>query len=599
MAKNPILQKLIKKNPPVRRPMPSITPFAAGSLPSAAMDIFTTEINNLIAQYNKLDDTVEQIKILRAIQAKIKVVDYKYPATYFEGSRGYRTTHALLFKEIKYQYESLGVASLVAPEHNAPLSELIANMSPEAADKFIGVLSADEKGNLFSKLNKLYDRKDTSTEAEEFRHFLNTHEITFLGGGNSKNFKVTHLTDNKTYVLKIDNRLDMPRNAEAHLREKLGNDFAPIYAERQATYSDRMGRERTRSLLVTEYCTGGSVYEHRVSQRAIKTLAKNANSIFMQMATTLSAIEKAGCMFPDAKITNWLVDGNGKVRLADTKSFVFVDNSGQYKPGIPGNEYASLLRTTGFMPPEFNNGGTVSSGPVHSYIFGKNIHAYITGDVASGNNGADFNFKHAFYSTTIGIEYKSLITELVKPISAARLSVDSALEKLSALESLTELEALKFGAHDKKMDEFIANKIKELKTSTPPQRTQILTELKATVDALKADQAVTGVREMIQDFRGRAGLFTMGMNAKAARIEKSMGDIPIEDRCKFLKSKTSAEVMKAIASHRHLGKRGVTFFTDKGEIDLDRSANSYKFFTGKFTPPEATKQETSQPKPSF
>jgi hypothetical protein len=83
-------------------------------------------------------------------------------------------------------------------------------------------------------------------------------------------------------------------------------------------------------------------------------------------------------MFPDAKLTNWLVNEEGKLILADTKSFVFVDARGNYSNSLPGNEHTGLLQTSVFRPLELG-GGSANADGVHAYILGKNLHSFLTG----------------------------------------------------------------------------------------------------------------------------------------------------------------------------------------------------------------------------
>jgi hypothetical protein len=558
-----------------------IAPFSEDALPQKLIDEFVEKVNKLINQYNASNDPREQIKILEAIQQLIKKIDHFYPDSCLEKAHAYREKHNLLFQEIKYQYNKLGIP-LVPLNNSFPLSECIGTMSPRKVNTLISFLVSNSNSHKIShkKLHKVYSKKDYSAEAKAFRLFLKNHEISFLGGSNCKNFKITNLIDNSVYVLKIDNRLDMPKYVEDYLRTHLKETFTPIYTERQATYKDKFST-KTRTLLVTDYCPEGSLYTHCRNNRNPNISAQNANIIFTQMANILLSIEKAGCMFPDSKLTNWLID-NYQLKIADTKSFVFINKAGQYEKEAPKNKHMTLLRTSNFTPPEYNL-PVFNAQPVHAFILGKNIYTYLTGRVPQGIDGAKFSFSSCFFKTALGEQYKTLIQALVKPEPDKRISLEDALKQLVQLTSLSELEALKFGAHDRKMEQFIADNIKLLKISTPQKSVLILEELKFTINALKADKASAEIRTIIQNFREGNTLFSIGMKRKALRIERSICNASIEERGKLLESESGKEVMKALASHRHFGKRGVTFFTETGKIDPKKAARAFKEFNNKFS----------------
>lgn len=340
-------------------------------------------------------------------------------------------------------------------------------------------------------------------------------------------------------------------------------------------------------MLVTDFCKGGSVNEHRGTLLTKQDLLTNTGKIFEQMAGTLLNIQEAGCMFPDAKITNWLVDARGKVQLADTKSFLFTDANKQYTEGLPGNKYCSMLRTGGFTPPELND-STMSADAVHAYILGKNLYYYASGKLGKGDDAANFTFDGVGFSGPVGQEYKAIIEGLVKPEPHERMKIREALDRLFIVNNpefkqvFADLNALKFGENDEKMNEFIRSKQQQINNAAPDARAAILTELQQTVVALKADKAVEGVRSVIKEFRDSAGIFTVGMNAKAERIESAMAKVSIEDRCKFLTSSNSEPVMQALASHRHWGKGGQVNLTQDGKIDAQNAAQSFKDFKAKF-----------------
>ena len=593
--------------------MPELKSFDAGDLPKGDMKKFRSDVNNLIKEFNKNSDPVQKKQILKDIQATIKAVECKYPPSMFAESKEFRAAHATLFNEIKKQMSLLGVNSLLPTQSkSSSLGHIVANMSPEKAEELLAILAKGKQANLAFKLQSLYEKSDTSAEAKSFREFLSNHEINFLGGGNSKNFSVTNTNDQSTLVLKVDNRLDMPRNVEVHLRGQLSNNFAPNHAERQLTYDDPDEGLQSRTLLVTEYYSGSDVYDYRKQAKTYPDLVGSACDVFSQMADVMVQIQKQGCMFPDAKLTNWLVDKDGKLIIADTKSFVFTDEHGRYrktddgKP-LPGNEYVGLLFTDSFNPPEFDRtspyAGKVTADSTHAYILGKNLYTFVTGKFDDNESGDKLDFRSEAFKTAKGVELKALIEDLVRPNPEDRIPVADAHSRLFDIiknEIFNDLESLKFGSKDETMNRFIRDKKEQLKAAenNPEERSKIINELKATVTALKADEAANEVRKIVTNYREKAGLFTVGMNEKADKIESAMSKVPIEARKNLLASPESKEVLQALASHRYLGKRGNVYYKPgTEEINTEKAATTYKNFKSRFNE-QMQSMKTSKEEPA-
>lgn len=478
-------------------------------------------------------------------------------------------------------------------------------MSPEKADQLLGILINATEGTkksgkkLNNELSDLYEKTDTSPEANAFRKFLSTHEVSIISTVNSKNFKVVRTKDGNEEVLKVDFRLSMPKNVEVHLREEISDLFIPVYAERSATCVDSEGNKICRGLVVTDFCKGGSVAEYR--SKNLVEIAIQAGSIFQQMAGAMLDIQDAHCLFPDAKIQNWLVDEDGNLQISDTKSFLFTDTQGKYNSDVPGNKYCSFLNTEGFVPPEFYD-SSFNADAAHAYILGKNLYYFTSGKIGTVDDGAKFDFDRNFFKIPkIGPAYKELIEALVKPDPAKRMPVREALDQLFMINNpsfrdvFTELKALKFGENDKIMNQFIREKQQLINATTNKRElAEILYDLRQTVTALKADEAAKEVKNIINDYKSTAGLFTVGKNAKASRIEQSMSQLSIEERCHFMDSPKSKEVMKAIASHRHWGKSGKVYLTETGEIDTEKAAKHFKDFKAKFNEQFKKEPKTEQ-----
>jgi Protein kinase domain len=433
--------------PPKKKRMQKLSKFNRGRIDKNDRNDFINEINALVKAYNQSEDDEQKVQLIKQMQSKINDIDYKYRPSELAASSAYVKARNKFFQQMQYQLQSLGVDSLLDPKDNpSSLSELIANMSPEKADKLAGILIKGEKSDdkLFDELLELYKPRDKSDEAKRYKNFLKTYRITFLGGGNSKNYKVENYKTGDIEVLKVDCRLNMPRGVEQHLREKLGDKLTPNRAERSVVCEDpKTSSNVSRTLLVTEFCQSGSILDLRnkmiKERKTYDDLREKSADVFEKMTDVFMQIQKNDCIFPDAKLTNWLVDNSGNVRIADTKSFLFTDEDGNYSKAMPENKRYGLLSTPSFNPPEYNH-SKINADSAHAYMLGINLYVFMTGGVPKEKDAKDFDFSSQAFKGEKGEKIKSIIQSLVKESPEARMSVKDAHIELKALARDVKLE---------------------------------------------------------------------------------------------------------------------------------------------------------------
>jgi serine/threonine protein kinase len=330
----------------------------------------------------------------------------------------------------------------VAPQS---LPDVISGMSPTKATKLVLELS---KGASFKPENlaKLYHPKDKGYA--EFLLFLGTHRIEFLGGNNSKNFKVIENTSGVEWVLKIENRLGVPREVETYLADNaLSGTLTTTYVSRPTVITksykkinsktgDEVNTQKTetRGLVVTEFCRGGDLESHGKKIKDGKSRLSSAYDIYSQMGEIFEKVRLSGNAFPDPKNTNWLIDENGVLKIADGKSFLSAPG------GVIDNQqrYYHLIRTRYMKPPEMRE-NTINVDAMHAYMLGKNLYQYVSGCsdeyLAFKHEGTDFDFSSDAFQTASGKDLIVLIRKLVKTNPSDRLSVAAALKELRALEA--------------------------------------------------------------------------------------------------------------------------------------------------------------------
>jgi len=543
---------------------------------------FHADINEAIAEYNSVVDPAAKKTALLKMQAAIQYVDLYdsvYPCNFHKVRKN-------IFNKIKAVYAELGIYTMLQDgAKHSPITHIIANMSPNKADNLMEILhqgknemSIKVQAAIQDNLANLYSANDDSLEANQWRAFLKKHSLEFIGGIFCRNYKVTNIDcDDPDYgmikVLRIDNRQSMPRHVEHYLRGKLSDVLISIDAYRQVEGISDSGYSEARTLhartlLVTDFYDTVENHSKRAIQEGHEATLKACCDIISQIAQVYMRINEANCCFTDSKIINWMLDAKGKVRIADTKSFVFTQN-GIYSRTVPGNEKAYILVSEGFAPTEIRevifsaeaqNKISFHADALHSSLLGRNIYAFLTHlwpDPFRLNNMSE-----PIFNSAIGKELKQLIQQLIQDPADSRMSVSDAFKTLQGLKIRMDspdyqklrdsLVALKFGNNDKHMDNFLAECDKAIMRcenqeeglTIMARQMKIMHQL---ITALDSNEN-KAIREIINKLTrekqvGFLSFLTRAMNVRKARkIESIMALAPIEERVQLLKSNHPAAI---------------------------------------------------------
>lgn len=508
-------------------------------------DKFIEQVNKLIEKYNMEENEQKKFNLLVHIQETVKIYESTFPPEYLVKAKGYAKASGDLFDAIQYQAVSLGRFSMIKDQNASPLDLLIANMSSDKANKLLELL-INNKENIAESILQFYSENEQELpETKRFIKFFQTHTIEFLGGNNSRNFKITDLFNQNTYVLKVNDSLNNPRNIEVKLQKKnqLKDILAPITFERTVFTKEGENKEIVRTLQVTKYYPTGSVLDRRKNLVGDeKEIIVDTCVILSQMAEKMQVLRKSGAFFPDAKLSNWLIDEQGKLRIADTKSCFIVHNDGLLcqQNDYPENKYHLFATTSGYNAPEVFNfkKKKIDIDQIHAYILGKNLYVYATGnpvlyDKNVGTRESDFDYP--VFKTEQGKELKSIIMALVRPESDKRMLLEKVPERLFQIRLrivLGDLEALKFGVNDKPMNDYIEEKMKQIKMAVKnlANKEQILIEMQNTVNALKSNLSVPEVKEMITSY------FIKNNVEIDTNIESVISELSIDERIHLLRS---------------------------------------------------------------
>lgn len=575
-----------------------------------------SEINQLIESYNTNEQVDKLIEILRKKQS----MENKYSPNLVKDFPGFLQLQGPLFVNLKKQFSAHGINNLSSilnlekPTRSTTFSDILNNMEPEKVNQLIQILG---KGSTFNRkaLANLYRRG----ENPQFDAFIKNNSISYLGGGNSKNFKINP-HDSPPYVLKIEDRMGRHKMAITHLQNDpyLKNILTPELAERHGTMTSAKGENSARTVVITEFFSGSDLKTH-AEKRAHDTEARIDASlvIYKQMLQTLLLVQSKGCVFPDMKNENWVLNEDSvlneqnQVFVVDTKGFFF-SKDGRIDYETVTQEGGPLIHSLFLDPPEYPSGllkpGGISVDAMHTHMFGKNLYQYLTGcsneylDKLHHFTQMDFNVP--VFQGQDGLKLAELIQDTVRHDPSERIHLETALARLngiqmerkrdpsalkqSTLRLLGQIEATGFGSADKKMCDFVKNYTSLINTSNNAEElTAINNKLQS---VLNGQQAVNAVKQIVEGFRASAGMFTIGRKEKADRIELALCSIPIEERYRVKNEmdKLGHRVHREIAAHRKFNA-----FRSTDKIDEKLSAKCYTEFKNKLKAMKEKPKETN------
>lgn len=302
-------------------------------------------------------------------------------------------------------------------------------MSEPKARDLVAILM-QPSNNLATQLQYLYGFLPQGQEAHNWATFIANHTFRHLGGSNSHIYWVENSLNHSGRILKVENRRQRARHIATDVRTQLPHLFPPLEALRSVEVHRKDGLRGvvTRNLLVTKYCTGGSLDAHRHSIRRDGNRAIYAATakIMGQMAQALLDIQESEACFTDAKIDNWGIDVDlTQIQVLDDKGFIKTFN-GKYSSSIEGN--IRIIYTPGFEPSEIND-PDFDAEKFHAFVFGANIASYLT-----GLHPSDVTPDHPLFCGKIGKAYFHLVHNLTNANPALRMSLSGALILLRELE---------------------------------------------------------------------------------------------------------------------------------------------------------------------
>ncbi len=597
-----------------------------------------TDLNALISQYNTLYNApqgtnADKIKVLQDIYEQRKKMEDKYPADMVGYCPDYQNKiQKKLHRQLKTEFSSLGIRSLredvIYNRTSSPhsLADFIANMSLDKVSDMNEILSEDSsKGQSVTDLARikqslinLYEAPDSflDTPGEdgyaESKAFWNEHSIQYLDGINSRIFIIKD-SQNQESVLKVENRKNVPKTVLNKMLSALKDVLTPIITEQQATFINSKGIPITRTLQVTAFCTGGNLIQHADKISNDDKKITSALNIYSQMTQILIKMGENNATHTDMKNTNWIIDQNERVKIADTKGFAPTENGIFRVENHTNRWHLGRVHTPYMDAPERQNQLTVgfSADKAHSYMLGKNLYQFLSGcsddyledkhdatppdeQVMKNLSSADkyvlhtqqYDFNLPIFKTEHGIELKALIQKMIKPDPNDRISLADALlvqeriklkdECINSLNTI--VNTTRFGNNDKEMIQFEANQIIAIRSAKDVNK---LMELRDTLNVIAKDPITNAIYQKVKDYHNNKS--SVSGRTKGNKISNAMANVPVEDRRTVLRDNATGiflEVQKELAAHRIRGK--VYLNEDQTAIDEKKAVKSFTILKEKW-----------------
>lgn len=267
---------------------------------------------------------------------------------------------------------------------------------------------------------------------DKFPSFKN-YSVSYLGGVNTRNYLFFDPISQEKHVVKITQKTTNTDQASQRLRNTIVNDHLTPLQITHEGFEDPT-RFAVVGLEVTEFCQHGDLLSYRAHLTNEEEILASAGDLYEQMAETLMQFMANNALFPDMKPTNFLVTDEGRLVIADTKSFINLPRDQEFSPmRLSFNQ--RYLYTEGFEPPELQDHPFISHSDSHqAFLMGFSLYIYLTGKefgtIPQKYNPSFIDFNYPIFKTEKGQAFQALILDLIKMNPEERISLADAKQQL-------------------------------------------------------------------------------------------------------------------------------------------------------------------------
>ena len=283
---------------------------------------------------------------------------------------------------------------------------------------------------------------------------LSNYKVEYRGGTNSKNLLVINAITGEKEILKLEHRMGNP-NTHVQLLQNipdLQGYFVQVHFSKAVTVAKDSNGLNERCLQITDFCPGNDISSQANMWLSDAERLAAASNIYSQMARALVLMDKNATFYMDMKNSNWLLDVNGNLKIADTKSICPAQGPLINLNMLSRSGYR-WLRTNYLIPPELSNWNDdldafISTTHAEAFMFGKNLYEFLAATPPSRTVNAiqsfmeqhanvdAYDFSAPIFQTPVGARYVLLIKHCIRENPIERFDVNLIQQAMHAIQSL-------------------------------------------------------------------------------------------------------------------------------------------------------------------
>ncbi|MDR3502156.1 MAG: hypothetical protein P4L79_06185 [Legionella sp.] len=297
-------------------------------------------------------------------------------------------------------------------------------------------------------------------EESQLLFILSNYKVEYRGGTNSKNLLVINALTGEKEILKLEHRMGNPNTHVQSLQSipDLQEYFVPVHFSKTVVITKGNTGQNKRCLQITDFCPGNDLSTKANMRLSDAERLAAAGNIYSQMANALVRMEQNATFYMDMKNSNWLLDENGMLKIADTKSLCpaqlpFPTYGLLLNLSMLSSNGYKWLKTNYISPPEVSNWNTnpdeyISVGHAEAFMFGKNLYEFLAATPPSRSTNEiqlfmeqhthanAYDFSAPVFQTPVGKRYVSLIQLCIRENPAERFNIFQVQQAIHAIRSL-------------------------------------------------------------------------------------------------------------------------------------------------------------------
>ncbi|KTC93245.1 protein kinase domain-containing protein [Legionella cincinnatiensis] len=260
-------------------------------------------------------------------------------------------------------------------------------------------------------------------------------EITRLGGANNVNWRIRNEESGEQFVLTIG---EVPK--QQVFLDNLSNFPLNEYFSHDYLVNQPSSVEAFNSVVISNFAGGGDLYgerERKLAQEGSDVITLSACNRIGQLTTFCRDLLQHNGSHVDIKLTNFLLDDNGRLIVADKKGITPL-----FENRTLNKSQRELWTTPCYAPPEYLLKNTnIDAEAFNSYQLGLALYDYLILPPID-EDPAKFwamqnplNFDNPYFQTQTGQEMRKLINSMTDPDPTNRPKLDEVLQRLYDIEN--------------------------------------------------------------------------------------------------------------------------------------------------------------------